>query len=261
MMTQQIWIENVSPSFAGNPVLDQLKSVSDRFGLGLQWIQQSEMSFSQAVESDVGCLLLGAQESAAPKISALAQSRKSALAMMAPFSLPQAKKASVLLWPFEDTVKSHTFDRSHWMESQTLSRSGVEMATRLALRLAKERACPSFWLSGSWGGAETYACELALDLVSRSGSGPLPILDLEQVPASLLLPHVGAHAVLLGLSRTCVPLARILGSQGWIAICERGPMIAQAWGANGPKLVTAQILDHLGFVSQSEQFLMEEAHV
>ncbi len=181
--------------------------------------------------------------------------------VLAPCQLKRGA-GGLIIWPFEDSTRMRTARggvAEAWVETTTLTKAGVEAAARSALAVARERGFPTpLWAYAGWGETEDFA----LGVAARMG-GPETVaaVSLEDVVARLQGSAEGDFIV-VSLGRAALPLARILGAQGWVAYSELSGPICQASGTMGAVFSLAWFLDRLGLLNEARELerLAREAY-
>lgn len=173
----------------------------------------------------------------------------------APFLSPRNRHASLLLWAYEETMRMHISPRTaheSWVETVSISRAGLESVLRSARHWTQEQkdGIP-VWAYTGWGETEDFAISLA----RAAEFFELQVIPVEELQSRLSDPGQSKGSVVMTLGRTALPLARILGAQGWVSWLDRdvaeGAVLAQASGPVGAMLGLTQFLDRLGMIQES----------
>lgn len=240
-----------APSTSLGQMLRILDAVTSRHAVPIQ-TEPVPLELDAQLGEEFRGYLLGARVS----YKTWLQRMKSPPFVVAPLIAPQGDKPSYLVWPYEQTARMHSLvgkDREMWIETSHLSRGGIEAAARFSGDLSRERGgLPIIWVHSGWGESEDEALSVVRSTgnVSDTGVSSVPFESVQRV---LLEPSCQQGAILMAMSRSAVPLARLLGSQGWVAWGEGEPLVAQASGQFGPALVLSVFLDRLGFPQEGAE--------
>ena len=220
-----------------------------------KWSLPLEVVPSPAVpDGDWQGILLSQGQAPRPWIQAL----EGPVVVLVPFAQAGARKPSWLLWAHEDVSKMRIAAgtrQTAQLETNVLTLEAARNCAEVGLQYATENAPSSCaWIHAGWGDLEDFALQQAKDVFEDR----LAILPIEAAAKQA----TGTECqVWMGISKTALPLARLLGTQCWLAFHRDSQrFVAQTTGNWGSSLLLWAIMNRLGYFTEADRVWEEAAH-
>lgn len=234
--------------------LKRLEEAAARWGLPMEALPIPDWTTQTGQEAPQGGwqgILLGAGVHSRPWIEKL----EAPAVIIVPFLTPENPSPSWLIWPHEDVSRLKVAvgtNQSSRVETTVLTQDAARACAEIALQYANETPGSAVsWIHSGWGEMEDFALAQAREIFEDR----LPVLSIEAAARQNDTP---GSKVWIGLSRTALPLARILGTQCWLAFHrDTQRFVAQSASSKGSSLLLWAILNRLGYFAEASQALAE----
>jgi hypothetical protein len=227
--------------------LTRLEAAAARWSLPLDALPMPDWNQSEPPALGWQGILLGQGVTPRPWIQKL----EAPTVIMVPFAVAGATRPSWLMWAHEEVSRMKIADgtpQAARLETSVLTRDAARACAEVGLQYSTEGGGASCaWIHSGWGEVEDFALAQAREVFEDR----LPVMPVEAASRQVSGPEC---RVWLGTAKTALPLARMIGTQCWLAFHRDSQrFVAQTISTQGSSMLIWAILDRLGYFNEAAQ--------